>query len=325
MALKPLHERVRAVQEKMIKEKMMRLKRHPANPLLLPKPHHAWEAMNVFNCAVVYHNDLFHMLYRAQGLDYVSHIGYALSEDGIHWKRLDEPVLSPEGDYDRRGVEDPRITKIGDWFYMLYTAYGTEKPGGSLETPVNIRVAMARSKNLITWERLGIVLPEQDDKDAALFPEKVGGRYLMFHRLPRRVWLAYSDDLKDWSDTRMIMEPRPGNWDGVSIGANGPPIKTEAGWLFIYHGYAEDRVYRTSAVLLDLNDPARVLSRPSGFILQPEETWELKGDVPNVVFSCSALPVGDQLYVYYAGADRVIGLATCSIAEIMDFLNASRE
>ncbi len=298
----------------------MRLKRYLKNPILLPNPLNDWEALNVFNASVVHHNELFHMLYRAQGLDYISRIGYAVSVDGLNWKRLDQPVLTPGADYERRGIEDPRISKIDDTFYMLYTAYGVREKGGSLQTPVNIRVAMARSKNLISWQKMGQVLPYHNDKDAAFFPEKINGRYAMFHRIPKDIWLAYSDDFKDWSDTRIIMSPRPGNWDGECIGAAGPAIKTDRGWIFIYHGYDHDRIYRLSAALLDLDDPGKVISRPRDFFLEPEETWEFKGDVPKVVFSCAALPVGDQLYVYYAGADRVMAVAMCSMGEMMDFL-----
>ena len=116
------------------------------------------------------------------------------------------------------------------------------------------------------------------------------------------------------------MSPRPENdWDGVSIGSNGVPIKTEHGWLLFYHGYHGDLVYRQSVALLDLDDPTRVIHRPPGFIMEPTETWEIRGDVPNVVFSCANIVVGDQVYVYYAGADRLIGLATAPLSEIVDF------
>jgi len=130
-----------------------------------------WESLNVFNAAVAHHNGLFHMLYRAQGVDYVSRIGYAVSEDGFHWSRLDKPVLSPATEFEIRGVKDPRVTRIGDTFYMVYVGYSTH----------GTRVSLAASKNLIAWERLGIMLSDEDNKDAALFPEKIGGRYCLSH------------------------------------------------------------------------------------------------------------------------------------------------
>lgn len=288
----------------------MRLRRHPSNPILRPNPLHPWEALNVFNAAVVYHNGLFHMLYRAQGLDYISHIGYAVSEDGIHWARLDKPVFSPCEPWESRGVEDPRVTEIEGVFYMTYTGYSSE----------GIRAALARSRNLITWERMGIVLPDEDNKDHTLFPEKIGGRYAMLHRRPPDIWIAYSDDLLHWDGHRVIMRRRPGTWEGLKIGAGGPPIKTEAGWLLIYHAVDTNRVYRLGAALLDLENPAVVLHRSPTPLLEPREVWEIKGDVPNVVFTCANLVVDGTLYVYYGGADRVMALATCDLEELLTYL-----
>ncbi len=286
------------------------LRRYPGNPILKPNPLHPWEALNVFNAAIVHHRGLFHMLYRAQGLDYVSHIGYAVSEDGFHWARLDRPVLSPATEFETRGVEDPRVTRIGDTFYMTYTGY----------SPHGTRASLARSQNFITWERMGVVLPGENNKDHVLFPEKIGERYAMLHRRPPNIWLAYSHDLVHWTDHQIIMRPRRGTWEHWKIGAAGPPIKTEQGWLLIYHGVDAHGVYRLSAALLDLADPSVVLARPAGFILEPQETWEHRGDVPHVVFSCGAIVVNDELYVYYGGADRVMAVATCSMAEMMAFV-----
>ena len=288
----------------------MRLHRHPCNPILRPNPLHPWEALNVFNAAVVVHNGLFHMLYRAQGLDYVSHIGYAVSEDGIHWARLDRPVFSPQEPWESRGVEDPRITEIDGVFYMTYTGYSGE----------GIRAALARSRNLITWERLGIVLPDENNKDHTLFPERINGRYAMLHRRPPNIWLAYSEDLVHWTDHQVIMRRRPGTWEGLKIGAGGPPIKTDAGWLLIYHAVDTQKVYRLGAALLDLEDPSIVLHRSPSPLLEPQEVWEIRGDVPNVVFTCANVVVDGTLYVYYGGADRVMALATCDLQALLDYL-----
>ncbi|MBN1286696.1 MAG: glycosidase [Anaerolineae bacterium] len=291
----------------------MRLKRHPANPVLAPDPNHAWEALNVFNCGVVHHNGLFHMLYRAQGFDYISRIGYAVSADGVHWNRLGEPVLAPHmGDDDYRGNEDPRVTPLEGAFYMCYTAYGA----GGLYFPM-----VARSENLIVWEDIG-PLERARNKDHVLFPQKIAGRYAILHRRPPDIWIAFSDDLVNWTDHRVIMSPRPDNsvgWDNTCIGASGVPVRCDAGWLLFYHGYNEFHVYRQSVALLDGDDPTRVISRPQEFFMEPEETWEFKGDVPNVVFSCANPVVNDTLYFYYAGADRLIGLATAPLADVIDF------
>lgn len=293
---------------------ILKLARHPASPLLYPNPLHRWEAQNVFNCAVIRHNGLFHMLYRAQGVDFVSSIGYAVSADGLAWNRLEQPVLVPhQGRDDYRGVEDPRVTPLDGVFYMTYTAYGAN----------GFFPMVARSENLITWEDIG-PLERALNKDHVLFPEKIGGRYCILHRRSPNIWIAFSDDLIRWTDHTVIMTPRPpgatpDDWDSTSIGANGVPIKTAHGWLLFYHGYGPARVYRSSVALLDLNDPTKVLHRPTTYIIQPEETWELRGDVPNVVFSCTNIVVGDAVWVYYAGADRLIGLATAPLTDVEAF------
>ena len=290
----------------------MKLQRYQGNPLLRPKLLHDWEALNVFNPAVVYNNGLFHMLYRAQGMDYVSSIGYAVSRDGFDWLRLDRPVLEPSDEFETKGVEDPRITCISDTFYMTYTAYSAHR----------MRVSLASSSNLITWERLGVILPGEDNKDAALFPEQIGGHYVLLHRRPPDIWIASSDDLLNWTDHRVIMRSRPGTWEAFKIGAAAPPLKTDQGWLLIYHGVDEDHTYRLGIALLDLDDPAVVLKQQEHPILEPEEEWELYGDVPNVVFSCGQVMTDDALYVYYSGADRVISLATADKEQVLDFLEA---
>jgi predicted GH43/DUF377 family glycosyl hydrolase len=306
----------------------MKLKRHPINPIMLPDPASDWEFYNVFNPAVIHYIDLFHMYYRAQGLDWVSRIGYAVSEDGVHWKRLRRPVLEPADAADSRGVEDPRVTVIDDVFYMTYTAYGREFHGQGEPTHAGggILPMIARSRNLITWERLGTIEAGEDNKDHVLFPRRIGERYAALHRRRPNVWLAYSDDLLTWHemDMAVVFGPRQDNgWDSEKVGANGVPIETEHGWLMLYHATDQNDVYRFGVCLLDLEDPSRVIRRPRDPIFWPEELWELRGDVPNVVFSCANPVVDGTVYVYYGGGDHVIGLATCPLDELLDFaLNA---
>ncbi len=286
---------------------MVRLKRHPQNPILLPNPASPWQALNVFNPAVVYANGLFHMIYRAQGLDYISRLGYAVSVDGVRFNRLEDPIFEPEHDLEWRGVEDPRVVWLEDRFFMTYTGYSRQ----------GIQPYLAESTNLIHWRRRGVALPEMENKDHVLFPERVGGRYVMLHRRPPAIWIAFSEDLEHWEGHRPILEPRPGLWDEARVGAGGPPIPTEAGWLLIYHGVDARNTYRLGLALLDREDPTRVLARPRGFVLEPEEVWEQRGDVPNVVFACANPVVEGTVYVYYGGADRVIGLATASLEELV--------
>jgi len=303
----------------------MILQRHPANPILLPVLTSEWECTNVFNPSVIHHNGLFHMHYRAQGLDWISRIGYAVSEDGLSFNRLRDPIMGPIDNLDSRGVEDPRVTEMDGQFYMCYTAYGRDYLGEGEPTHLGggIVPMIARSDNLISWERVGSLVVGENNKDHVLFPRKIGSRYAAFHRPWPNIWIAYSDDLSTWSREEMapVMGPRPDNdWDSVSIGSNGVPIETEMGWLHLYHGYDEDHIYRLGACLLDSNDPTRIIARPKGAIFEPTELWELQGDVNQVVFSCANPIVDGTVYVYYGGGDHVIGLATCKLDDLLQFV-----
>jgi predicted GH43/DUF377 family glycosyl hydrolase len=302
----------------------MRLERHPASPILLPNPASDWECYNVFNPAVIHHNGLFHMHYRAQGLDWISRIGYAVSEDGVHWNRLRQPVLQPHDTSDSRGVEDPRVVRLDGTFYMTYTAFGRtcQPEGDPTYAGGSVLPMIARSDNLITWERIGAITHGEDNKDHVLFPRRIGGRYVALHRRRPDIWLALSDDLRTWRQEEMkpIFGPRPAShWDSETVGANGVPIETEQGWLLFYHGYGPERIYRFGVCLLDLRDPGRVICRARDPLFWPEELWEVRGDVPNVVFSCANPVVGGTVYVFYGGGDHVIGLATCRLQDLLDF------
>jgi len=288
----------------------MKLTRHSNNPILEPIPEHPWENRNVFNTGVINHEGQIVLIYRAQGADNdISRLGYAVSSDGVHFERCEEPVFVPELADEFCGVEDPRLTFLDGRFQMLYTAWSMEA----------IQVARASTTDFRSWERHGIVFPGPDNKDAALFPRKVNGRYVAFHRIPSSLWIAYSDDLVTWGDYQRIMDPRPGVYDDLKLGAGGPPIETELGWLVIYHGVDHNRVYRLGVALLGRDDPGTVLNRPAESVLEPEEPWELAGDVPNVVFTCGTAELGDNYLIYYGGADRVIGLATANKRELLEF------
>ena len=303
----------------------MKLQRRPLNPVLLPDPTSDWECYNVFNGGVLYDDGLFHLYYRAQGIDRISRIGYAVSTDGVHWNRLRKPVLDVSDATDARGVEDPRVVKIDGVYYMTYTAYGRVFMGDEESTDVGgyILPMVARSTNLITWEKLGPIVRGEDNKDHVLFPRKIKGRYAALHRRRPKIWLAYSDDLRTWDEADMspIFGPRPDNdWDRTTVGGNGVPIETEHGWLMFYHAYDEDHVYRQGVCLLDLADPTQVIRRPKAAIFWPEEQWEFHGDVPNVVFSCANPVVDGTVYFFYGGADHVIGLATAQLDDVVDFV-----
>lgn len=286
--------------------------RHSANPILVPDPLNHWEALNVFNPGVVYHQGLFHMLYRAQGLDYVSTIGYAVSQDGVHFNRLRMPILQPLGDEENRGVEDPRITYLPgeNRFIMAYTAY----------SDLGITPMFAESTNLINWARIGALVRGEDNKDHVLFPKRIKKQYFSFHRRPPSIGFATSTDLIHWNIHGPILEPRSDSWDCLRVGAGGVPIETDQGWLVIYHAYDHDHIYQLGACLLDLEEPWRVMYRAKNSFMAPKEIWEKKGDVPNVVFSCANPVVEGKVYLYYAGADRMIGLATADLQDVIDYV-----
>jgi predicted GH43/DUF377 family glycosyl hydrolase len=310
------------------KEPVMTLTRHENNPVLEPRADNPWEKDSVLNSAVVHADGVFHLFYRAVAHNPGDHnrscIGHAWSRDGIHFERQDKPVLrSGEVPGEDKGCEDPRVTRINGAYHMTYTAWDEKES----------KIALAVSADLRDWERRGVVLPFSEfghNKNAALFPEKIGGKYLLLHRpmghgefvdrpadKPLAIYVGHSEDMTRWEDHRVLMEPRPGKWDECKIGIAGPPIRTEKGWLLVYHGVDRKWTYRLGVALLDLDDPTRVLKRQDEPILEPETQWEQVGDVPNVVFSCGGVLLGDELWVYYGGADTVIGLAKGSVKEFL--------
>ncbi|MCY3021821.1 MAG: glycosidase [Planctomycetota bacterium] len=294
---------------------MLQLKRAGDGPVLKPRPEVPWEKDTVFNAAAIHDKGKFHLLYRAvahnPGDRNRSWIGYAWSSDGLHFERLDKPVLSPgEVPEESQGVEDPRVVKIGRTFYMCYTAYDLKRT----------QVALATSSDLVHWKRQGVILSNTvlgNNKDASLFPQKIGGRYCLMHRPVPDIYLSFGDDLHTWTDHTRIMQPEF-EWEATKIGGGAQPIQTKKGWLLVYHGVDKTMTYRLGVALLDLDDPTKVLKRQREFILQPELAWELKGDVSNVVFTCGAVLLGKELWVYYGCADSVIGVAK---GNVDDFLN----
>lgn len=294
---------------------MIKLRRLSSEPILVPKAENGWERAAVFNAAAIYDNGLFHLIYRACDIGphpgcgrYVSHLGYAVSYDGINFMRLDKPVMTGSTEQELRGVEDPRVVKIDGVYYMMYIAYG-----GRFEE--DFRICLATSRNLIQWEKKGIVLDEAN-KDASLFPEKIGGRYVMLHRRYPDIWVAFSEDLETWYGHTPIMKPIPDSWESMKIGIAGPPVKVRDGWLLIYHAVDDNNVYRLGVALLDPSDPTKVLARQKEPILEPELEWERNGYVPNVVFSCGNAVKDGTIYVYYGGADTVIGVAALDMSDI---------
>lgn len=307
----------------------MQLTRVGQNPILTPTENW-WETTNVFNAGANLYQDKVVLLYRAKGNDYLSRFGLALSRDGVNFERFPNPIFegSSLNPYERLGVEDPRITKIDDEYLIFYTGasvYPTaeleksQAPSLSKKAPWRIRTFLTKTKDFQTFSHGEIEL-HFDSKDSALFPEKIGERYALLHRIYPDMYLSYSNDLKHWHDHTKILAPRQGNWDSERVGAGPPPFKTPKGWLHFYHGVDANHIYRLGILLHDLNNPAKVIYQSDKPILVPEEEWEKQGYVPNVVFACGAVEMGGHYLIYYGGADRVVGLASVRKQELLDSL-----
>jgi len=299
---------------------MYPFQRYKKNPILV-REDIPYPCNTVFNAAACKFEGKYILLLRIEDLSGRSHFTLARSEDGYHFSVDRRPWITPSEDpdfepYERYGVEDPRITQIGDTYYILYTAFG----------PYGPRVGIGSTKDFVHFERLGLVT-EVDNKDAVLFPEKIKGKYVMIDRpsgfggLKGDIWIQYSPDLVYWGEARVLLTPVPG-WGSSKLGISTPPIKTPKGWLALYHGVRETgsgRLYRIGALLLDLENPGRVVGYTPHFIFGPEEQYERTGDVPNVVFPCGAILEDDgTLKMYYGAADTSIAMAEAKVEEIID-------
>ncbi|MBU1077980.1 MAG: glycosidase [Spirochaetes bacterium] len=302
-----------------------KLKRYAKNPILKPILQNPWEAIITFNTAAINLDNRVHLIYRARGCrGGISRFGYASTKDGYTIdERLDKPIftVSPDTDIDCHGVEDPRIAQIGDRLYMTYSAYGYVPGMYSQMSWVQIAITSISVKDFLkknwNWSERIYPFPYTDNKDAALFPEKIKGKYVLMHRIPQHIWIGYSDDLKHWEDNNIIMYPQGWDWEYYKIGGGGTPIKTEKGWIIIYHAVDNKMVYRLGLAVLDLEDPKKVIYRHPEPILEPEEEFELQGDVSNVTFTCGAVEKDGQLFVYYGAADTVICVATADVKDIL--------
>ncbi len=283
----------------------------------------ACQCQAVFNPGAVMIDGETLLLLRVEDTQGVSSLTVARSTDGIsNWRIESEPLLSPKqdaGPYEEFGCEDPRITYIDELglYVIAYTAYSGFGAG----------IALATTRDFVTAERFGLVLAP-NNKDAAVFPRKIGGTYWMLHRpvagTLEHIWLTQSTDLVHWGRPWCVLMERGGPmWDGAKVGTNTVPIETSEGWILLYHGvkeFAAGPTYRMGAALLDLEDPRRMIARLPFWVLGPQETYETAGAVPNVVFACGHTVVGDQLRVYYGAADTCVCLATASLSELLDIL-----
>lgn len=298
--------------------------RHPANPIVttadLP-----YAANSVFNPGATIRDGETILLMRVEDRRGLSHLTVARSADGVTGWRIDaastfvgKPDEHPEEIW---GIEDPRVTFLEEeqrWI-VAYTAYSTAGP----------LVSLATTDDFETFERIGAVLPPEN-KDAALFPVRFDGRWVLIHRpvtgaFGAHMWISFSPDLRHWGDHRILLKAREGGWwDARKIGLSPPPLKTDRGWLIMYHGVrttASGSIYRLGLALHDLENPSRLLKRSSEWVFAPRESYERFGDVGDVVFPCGWTLVEDEIRVYYGAADTSIALATGRLSELLAWLD----
>ncbi len=292
--------------------------RYLGNPILTAKDV-PFRVNSIFNAGAVKVNGLYLLLCRVEMPEGLSSLVVARSNDGYHFSVEDKPTITPQDhktcyEYVRWGIEDARITQIDDRFYILYTGYSQNEPV----------VMLAVTEDFREFEFRGPI-SEPVNKDAVLFPEKINGFYWKIDRpqisqYEGDMWINRSPDLQHWGQPRCLIRRRKPLWDGDKIGASTPPVKTDKGWLMLYHGVrtiGTSMIYRQGVLLLDLNDPTRVIGRSRHPLLSPETSYERSGDVPNVIFSTGWIAEPDgEIKIYYSGADTNVCVATTSV----DFL-----
>jgi len=282
----------------------------------------------VHNAGVVKFNGRYIMLFRSHLATGRSIIGLAESEDGFNFKPRPEPFLVPSNEppfrqYEQYGVEDPRITPLEGAYYITYSAY----------SPHGVRIGLARTTDFQSVERVAFIT-QADYRNAVLFPEKINDLYVRLDRphssiTPWSIWISYSPDLLHWGGSKIVIKPVSYHWDEMKIGPGAVPIRTDKGWLNIYHGAFQTMagaVYRLGVALHKLDDPADVLGVADRWILEPQDPCERVGYVPNVVFTCGAVPENDgTLKLYWGAADTVVCAGTAVIDELVELcLTSSR-
>jgi predicted GH43/DUF377 family glycosyl hydrolase len=337
----------------------LKVTRCPENPIVWPGKWE-WRMSNAYNPAVIYDDGKFYMYERTAGSLRPHHcfVGLLESEDGVHFRHLsDKPVLSPEMVGFKYGsVQDPRVVRIEDTYYMTFafrrfawsiypTGLGVPEasqnqfPGFEPAVDKNqTRSGIAVSKDRIHWEFWGWATPpDMDDRDVILFPEKIGGRFVILRRPigfvdtgtahseeHPSIRISYSEDLKNWSIPEIVIQPMF-KWEDNRIGGSAPPVRTEHGWLVLYHGVENTNpvtrrvIYRTGAMLLDLADPRIVIARAQRFIMEPEMYYERFGAfIPNVIFPTGNVVKDGLLWIYYGCCDTAISLATVPLTDLVD-------
>ncbi len=296
------------------------VKRYKKNPILAKHdiPYHVH---TVHNAGVCKHNGKYIMLFRSHLDNGRSIIGFADSEDGFHFRVRNKPFMEPckdgvFGQYEEFGVEDPRISCIDGVCWITYSAYSRH----------GVRIGLAKTADFESVERVSLIT-QADLRNVVIFPHKFDGLYARLDRphseiSPWSIWISYSPDLIYWGNSKLIMNPVKYHWDEMKIGPGATPFKTDKGWLHIYHGVFQTMagaVYRLGVALHDPDDPSKIKGVSDKWILEPSDPWERTGYVPNVVFTCGAVPEDDgSVKIYWGAADTVMCVGTANIEELID-------
>ncbi len=334
---------LKKVSKKIVKKADIELKRANHNPIISPRLY-PWESKATFNPSAFMANDKVHLIYRAIGDNDTSVLGYANSKDGYNVderlpyavyrrpnniNKIDKDILPIDyisGGGWNGGCEDPRLTRIGDTVYMLYTAFDG---WGSLRIALtSIKLSDLENKKW-NWKKPVLISPPHEiHKNWVIFPEKINGKYAILHSFYPKILVDYFISLDNFdgktfiksNNTRPVDQSR--SWDGWFRGVGPAPIKTELGWLVLYHAMDHknpDR-YRIGALILDIKDPTVVLYRSQYPILEPEEYYENNGYKWGVVYTCGAVVKNGELLVYYGGADKFVGVASVKLDTLLDDL-----
>jgi predicted GH43/DUF377 family glycosyl hydrolase len=334
-------------------KKEHQLERHENNPIVEPREDNFWEMKATFNPGAIYADNRVHLLYRAIGGDDVSVLGYTSSKDGVTFtERLDEPAYMPtvtnitekreeksaplnpayfSGGGWNGGVEDPRLTLIEDVVYLTYTAFDG---WGSIRMALSSIGLDDFLKKDWKWKKPALISPPGEiHKNWVLFPEKINGKYAILHSIAPNVLVDYFDSLDDFDEEENVLRgsvrkmevTEEGRWEHLVRGAGPPPIKTKDGWLVFYHAVdrRDSSRYKLGAMILDANDPTKVLYRARAPILEPEFPYENNGIKQGIVYTCGAIVKDGELYVYYGGADTVTCVAMANLDKFLQQLTST--
>lgn len=301
--------------------------RHGGNPILTARDW-PYPVNTVFNPGAIEFQGQTLLLARVEDRRGFSHLTKAISADGItNWKIDATPTMlpAPGCQSEHWGIEDPRLTWLEELgrYAVVYTGYSRSGPA----------VNLALTEDFVSFDRYASVMPPED-KDAALFPRRINGNWLMIHRPIEHgahIWISSSENLKYWGDHKILIRTRDGCWwDGAKVGLSAPPLETAEGWLLLYHGVkatASGNLYRLGLALLDLEDPTVVTHRSEEWIFGPQEPYEKYGDVADVVFPCGWIhdKTTDVVRMYYGGADTCIALATAKMSDLLTFIKSCEQ